>query len=380
MKAEDPVNLKNILKIPNFVAEGIKFHAAGKLYTPKPIFSTIRVTHRCDSRCLSCIFWKENKKFDELSPQIIETLYKDKLFSSLEMLTLSGGEATLRDDLADIAEAVLKSCRNIKGITLCTNGFNNRRVIRAVKNLLKVAQSRGNIKLYVSASLDGVGQLHETIRGVPDAFEKVTKTLADLKKIQQKNNLFLSVNCTVQPLNVPHLKEIVDYGEKNNLSLTFSPICTSEVFTDDEELKEQLQFSPEQLADLQKIIKNELMPRLRTFNRAFWQDYLNLINGAKRRVPCLLLNHYLQIDANGFMRGCDFDSRFIYGHIKDSEPHQIWFSEKSGNMRRTIKKDYCPRCTVNCNAGYSLAREFFYYARYLSSEKFRHLIGKDILR
>lgn len=325
MKAEDPVNLKNILKIPRFVAGGIKFHAAGKLYIPKPVFSAVRVTHRCNARCLTCIFWKENKKSDELSPQIIEAFYKDKLFSELEMLTLSGGEATLRDDLADIAEAVLKSCRNLKGITLCTNGFDNRRVIRAVQNLLKLAQSRDNMRLYVSVSLDGVGQLHEKIRGVPDAFEKVTKTFADLKKIQQKNNLFLSVNCTVQPLNVPYLKEIVDYGEKNNLPLTFSPICTSEVFTDDEELKKRLQFSPEQLADLQKIIKDELLPRLRAFNRAFWRDYLNLINGAKRRVPCLLLNHYLQIDANGFMSGCDFASRFIYGHIKDSESHRIWF-------------------------------------------------------
>jgi MoaA/NifB/PqqE/SkfB family radical SAM enzyme len=228
--------------------------------------------------------------------------------------------------------------------------------------------------------LDGVGQLHEKIRGVPDAFEKVTKTLSDLKIIQKKDDLFLSVNCTVQPLNIPRLKEIVDYGEKNNLPLTFSPICTSEVFTDDEELKKHLQFSPAQLDELQNIIRNELMPRLRTFNRAFWQDYLNLINGAKRRVPCLLLNHYLQIDANGFMRGCDFDSRFIYGHITDSNPHGIWLSEKVRNLRSMIKKDYCPRCTVNCNVGYSLAKGFFYYARYLSSEKFHHLIGKNIFR
>lgn len=49
-------------------------------------------------------------------------------------------------------------------------------------------------------------------------------------------------------------------------------------------------------------------------------------------------------------------------------------------MRRMVKKDFCPRCALHCNAGYSLAREFFYYARYLSSEKFHHLIGTDMLR
>ncbi|MGB5219261.1 MAG: radical SAM protein [Smithella sp.] len=380
MKSEDPVNLKNILKIPRFIIEGIKFHAAGKLYSPKPTFSTIRVTHRCNSRCPSCIFWKENNKCDELSPQSIEALFKDKLFSSLEMLTLSGGEATLREDLADIAEGVLKSCRNIRGITLCTNGFDNRRVIHAVKNLLKLAQGRGNIKLYVSVSLDGIGHLHGKIRGVPDAFEKVTKTLTDLKEIQQNDNLFLSVNCVVQPLNVLHLKEIAAYGEENNLPLTFSPICVSDVFTNDEDVKKHLQFSPKQLAELQKIIKNELMPRLRTFDRAYWQDYFNLSMGAKRRLPCLLLHHYLQIDARGVMRGCDFDSRFIYGHIKESEPHQIWFSKKSRNMRRTIKNNDCHQCALHCNVGYSLAKEFFYYARYLLLEKFHHLSRKNIFR
>ncbi len=380
MRSEDPVNLRNIFKIPRFIIEGIKFHAAGTLYIPKPVFSTIRVTHRCNSRCPACIFWKENHKLDELSPQSIEALFKDKLFSSLEMLTISGGEATLRDDLADIAKGVLKSCRNIRGITLCTNGFDNQRVIHVVKNLLTLARDRGNINLYVSVSLDGIGDLHGEIRGVPDAFEKVAKTLADLKKIQHTDNMFLSVNCVVQPLNVSHLKEIAIYGQENKLPLTFSPICTSDIFTNDEGLKKHLQFSPAQLDELHKIIKNELMPFLRTFNRAFWQDYFNLINGASRRVPCLLLHHYLQIDARGVMRGCDFDSRFIYGHIQDSEPHRMWFSEKSQNMRRMIKKDSCPGCTVNCNVGYSLAREFFYYARYLSLEKFNHLIQKNIFR
>lgn len=356
--------------------EGIKFHAAGKLYVPKPTFSTIRVTHRCNSRCPSCVFWKESDKFQELTPNVIEALYQDKLFSSLEMLTLSGGEATLREDLAEIAEGVLKSCPNIRGITLCTNGFDNQRVIHAVKNLLKLTHSRRNIKLYISVSLDGIGHLHEIIRGVPDAFEKVTKTLADLKIIQQTNHLFLSVNCVVQPLNVLHLKEIAAYGEDNDLPLTFSPICVSDVFTNDEEVKKHLQFNPEQLDQLQKVIRNELLPRLRVFDRVFWHDYLNLINGAKRRVPCLLLNHYLQIDARGVMRGCDFDSRFVYGHIKESEPHRIWFSEKSRNMRDMIENNDCHRCTFHCNVGHSLAKEFFYYARYLFCEKLHHLIRK----
>lgn len=380
MKTEDPVNLKNILKIPLSIIDGIKFHAAGKLYIPKPTFSTIRVTHRCNSRCLSCIFWKEKDKFDELSPQIIEALYQDKLFSSLEMLTLSGGEATLREDLSEIAEGVLKSCPSIKGITLCTNGLDNQRVIHAVKNLLKLARNRGNIKLYVSVSLDGIDKLHEKIRGVPNAFEKVTKTIADLKLIQQTNNLFLSVNCVVQPLNVLHLQEIVAYGDEHNLPLTFSPICLSDVYTNDEEVKKHLQLSREQLNELQKIIKNELMPHLRNFDRAYWKDYFNIINGAKRRLPCLLLNHYLQIDARGFMRGCDYTSRFIYGHIKESKPHQIWFSEKGRMMRSIMKKNYCHQCILHCNVGYSLAKEFFYYARYLSLEKINHLIRKKIFR
>lgn len=377
IKSSNPVNFRNIVRLPAFLIGGIKFRAAGKFYTPKPLFSTIRVTHRCNARCVSCVFWKEKDRSLELSPHTIEEIYKDELFSSLEMLTLSGGEATLREDLADIAEAVLKSCRTIKGVTLCTNGFDNHRVIRAVNSLLQLVQRRGNIRLYVSVSFDGVGSLHERIRGVPDAFEKVTKTLADLKKYHQAGDLSLSVNGTVQPLNVSHLKEIVSYCETNKYPLSLSPICTSDIFTDDDESKKCLQFSPAQLKELQETVKNELLPRLRTFNRAFWQDYLRLINGAERRVPCLLLHHFFQIDASGDMRGCDFDNEFIYGNIRDAAPHRIWFSDSAKQLRDKIRKNDCPGCSVNCNVGYSLEKEFFYYARYLAKEKLQQWMGRD---
>lgn len=376
--SDNPVNVRNIVKIPKFIIDGIKFKAAGKLYTPKPLFSTIRVTHRCNSRCMSCVFWKENKTSVELSAEEIGRIYKNDLFSSLEVVTFSGGEATLRDDLAEIAHAILNHCRNVKTIALCTNGLDHDRVIRTVKGLLKLTESKKNVGLNISTSVDGIGKLQEVIRGVPNAFEKINKTIVGLQELQKSNQLFLSANCTVQPLNMLHLEEISIYGKKNNLPITFSPICTSDVFTDDNSLMEQLQFNAENSKVLLEIFKNKISPYLRTFNKAFWQDYFKIIHGSKRRVPCYLLNNYVQIDGNGIMRGCDFVENFIYGNIKKDEPDTIWFSDKAKRIRQHIKNNFCWKCTVNCNVGYSLSKEFFYYAKYLFKEKTNKLAGRDI--
>jgi len=39
----DRITAKTLLRLPSFVVSGVKYHAAGRFYVPKPLYSTIRV-------------------------------------------------------------------------------------------------------------------------------------------------------------------------------------------------------------------------------------------------------------------------------------------------------------------------------------------------
>ena len=344
---------------------------------PKPLFSTARITHRCNSRCLACTYWKENTADKELSPEEFAEIYKDPLFSSLEKITLSGGEPTLRDDLVDIADNILRSCRHIKRITLCTNGFDSERVIGAVRKLLQLRKEKRIPGLTVSVSLDGIGQLHEKIRRVPQAFEKVDTTISRLQKFQRSDDFILSIVCVVQPLNMFSLKELAIYGIKNNLPVSFVPICTSNVFVDDNARKKQMQFDSHTLEELQRIFENTLGPYLSTPVKAFWQDYFRVLHGLERRIPCYRAHYFVDVDIDGILRGCSFDNDLIYGYVKKDTPYNIWFSDKAKQIRLHIAGKYCPKCSIYCDVGTSFEKEFFYYAGYLLREKWRILTGRS---
>jgi MoaA/NifB/PqqE/SkfB family radical SAM enzyme len=374
VKNNNGLTLKNFMHLPSFVVNGIKFNAAGMLYTPKPIISSVIVTHRCNSRCIMCIFWKENNCPQDMTAEQIGNIYKDPLFSSLERLTLSGGEATLRDDLVDIADNILNSCQRIKEISLCTNGLDTDRVVDRVEKLLKLTRSRKVGKFSISTSIDGIGSLHETIRRVPQAFIKIDKTICELHKLQKIYPFYLSATCVVQPLNMLHLTDVLEYGHDHSLPLTFVPVCTSNTFTDKDTQRDRLQFSEKAKEELQNIFASRLMPHLSPPNKLFWREYFKINKGYQRHIPCFLLNHFAVVDYDGKMRICTADNSFALGSVKEKTPSEIWFSPQTKKLRRRIKAETCVKCTIHCDEAYSLSREFFYYARYLCINKWHDLI------
>jgi MoaA/NifB/PqqE/SkfB family radical SAM enzyme len=371
---QQAISAKHVLKLPAYLASGIKYHAAGKLYTPKPLHSTLTVTRRCNSRCIMCIYWKEHDGAPELSPAEIRDIFKDPVFSSLEYLTLSGGEATLRGDLLEITRTITEICPGIRNLALISNGLDTKKVIKQAQSILEYAQTK-NIDFAVSISLDGLGDLHEQIRGIPQAFNKVRATLTELQQLQHTHPFYLSLNCVVQPLNFVHLEAVAAFAAAMGMPLTFSPICTSNVFTDNQGSITRLQFSPSQLAQLKTLVDNNLQPYLSPSNAPFWQEYFQVLQGKKRRIPCFILNYFVNVDSDGSLRMCAADDSLVYGNVKNASPGKIWFSKESALLRKRAKRQYCDHCTIHCDIAKSLTLEFFYFTGYLLGKPWRQLFG-----
>jgi MoaA/NifB/PqqE/SkfB family radical SAM enzyme len=370
------VTAKNLMKLPLYLASGVKYHAAGRVYIPGPLVLNIRVTRRCNSRCIMCSDWKSPHDARELTLDEIREIVSNRLFKSVEKVSLSGGEPTLRDDLIDIAQTAVERLPRIKEIIYLTNGLEPDLIIPKAKELLMLVRSSGSIKLSMSVSIDGCGETHEQIRRVPDAFERVGETLRRLKDLQRTTPFYLGCVCVVQPLNVGNLVQVSDFCQGLDLPLTLVPVWPGRLFVDSVAASDALRMTGAQLDSLENVLQHEIQERLLPANIPFWREYFKITGGEKRKLPCFLLHHYARLDADGTLGACYVDSSTEYGSALDKPADVLWYSDHAKEKRKKIRAQFCPDCTIYCDLVFTFSHEFFYYAKFLLKEKSRKLLGK----
>jgi Fe-coproporphyrin III synthase len=167
------------------------------LPTIDPIVSLPIVTllpfSRCNCRCAMCDIWKE-KNGVALSRHDVERLLPDLRRLGTRRVVLSGGEPLMHPDLFGLA-ALLKGAGI--GLTLLSSGLLLERFAT------KIAATFDDVVV----SLDGPPGVHDAIRGVPGAFERLRRGVATLRAGSPVP--FLSGRCTVQLGNLARLRQTV---------------------------------------------------------------------------------------------------------------------------------------------------------------------------
>ncbi len=151
------------------------------------------VFSRCNCRCVMCDIWKRTvpRHFDtrDLARQL-EAI--DRL--RVEWVVLTGGEPLMHPDLFQLC-APLKQ-RGIR-LTLLTTG-------------LLLDRFAGDIVRYVDeiiVSLDGPPEIHDRIRRVPGAFERLAAGIRSVRNL--RSEFPVSARSTIQRLNCAHLARTV---------------------------------------------------------------------------------------------------------------------------------------------------------------------------
>lgn len=370
---QDQVSLRNLLRLPYYLTRGIGYHTAGHLHIPKPSYATLRVTGRCNSRCTMCSVWK-NIDNRELSIGEIRGILRNPLFNSIEKFVLAGGEPTLREDLAEIAAVILESCPKLREMVVLTNGLEPTLVEQRVKEV-QALPGFGNLPIFaVSVSLDGFGDTHEKIRRVPDAFKRVKATITRLQEISMQTPLYLCSTCVVQPSNVDGLFKLWEFSRDTGFPLIFSPVCTSDAFIEDSGSRNTLVLQHEHLEAIKLLLNDQLKSGLKPSNLPFWREYFNIVGGDKRRLPCHLTHYAANIDSDGTMFLCSADSSLVYGSVLETAPDELWYSRAARELRKRVKREFCPKCTISCDLAFCFSHEFFYYAKFLLREKIKRLL------
>lgn len=202
---------------------------------------------RCNCRCIMCDIWKANSEKRELSTEDIQKHITAFQKLNVKRVALSGGEALMHSNLWALCGA-LKSI-GVK-ISLLSTG------ISLKSNAAEVTQYVDD----VIVSLDGIPTVHNQIRNIPHAFEKLAE---GVKAIKELNPLFkVTGRCVIQQSNFRDFEGILETASQLGLDqISFLPAdVSSTAFNRPEpwgvERVTQVTLNTNEVEELEGIIKN----------------------------------------------------------------------------------------------------------------------------
>src|SRR5580698_1004045 len=169
-------------------------------------------TGRCNSRCVSCDWWRQSGA-DDLTLAEIREMAEALPALGTRVVAFSGGEPLLRTEVFDAAELF-----RAQGMTL--------HLLTSGVLLERFADRVGRQFSRVCISLDATtGPLYERIRGV-DALATVCKGIARLRATAPE--VALTARATLHRANFRELPRLIDYAKSLELDgISFLPADVS---------------------------------------------------------------------------------------------------------------------------------------------------------
>lgn len=300
-----------------------------------PIDCVLAVTYRCNSRCTMCDIWKLKDTAE------LELEYFKKLPPSLRDINVSGGEPFLRQDIVELVRILHKTCPKAR-IVISTNGYLTDLIKEKMREILKYAPNVG-----VGVSFDGIGEMHDKIRGIPGGFNLAIKTVKVLHEELGMKNLRLAF--TVSKQNVEHLSKVYDLSRELGVQFTMALAQSSEFFFGGKQVEESpdVNILEEQF---NHVIRNELkswQPK-RWVRAYFTKSLLNFAITGRQALPSRAGKDFFFLDPFGNVYPSVVHNA-IMGNVHEKGFEEIWNSPEAEVAREKVseaKQDVWMICTA----------------------------------
>ena len=151
-------------------------HFFVKNLSPFPVDVSLKVTEKCNSRCITCNVWREQAEKKDLTIEEIESIFHQLKGAKIKTISFYGGEPLLRKDIGDLIRSAKKIIKGVK-ILIITNAV-------LLKDKAEEISCAGVD--VVCVSLDGIGETDEKIRGFSGHYQKAIEGIRRLKEVDKK--------------------------------------------------------------------------------------------------------------------------------------------------------------------------------------------------
>jgi MoaA/NifB/PqqE/SkfB family radical SAM enzyme len=307
----------------------------------------------CNCRCVMCDIWKGNPNLKQLNETDIAGLLSTFKKYQTQRVVMSGGEALLNPQFFRFCE-ILKH-QNIK-ISLLSSGLT---IKRNAPQLVKWVDD-------IIVSLDGDGVLHDRIRNIPGAFNKLKEGIDSVRVINPQFQI--TGRSVIHRLNFRNWSGIIRAAKEIHLdSISFLPADVSSAAFNRETIwaadrQQEILIAESDLGELQEILDDIIVQ----FSVEFKQHFISESPQKLQKIIYYYSAYYgfnefpykkcnapwvsTVIEADGTVRPCFFHE--AYGNIKMNSLDSIINSTNAIQFRKNLdmdKNETCLKCVCYLN-------------------------------
>jgi MoaA/NifB/PqqE/SkfB family radical SAM enzyme len=274
------------------------------------------------------------------------------LGDELEYLGLTGGEPTTLKHFDELAAFAIAQCPHLGEVSYNTNGFATARAVRDVEHLLEVTEPRG-IRLRLYVSLDGVGAVHDTVRGVAGVFERTVRTILELKEVAAGRNCDLSINSVITRQNADSVDATFRYAHEIDVPINFSLVMNTDVCINSADSEVAFEILPEQIPELRQVLARiRMLVRLAapgSLEQQYYDHVLGMLDRRPRRLGCPFAEAAgCLIDPWGDVYPCGVSKSLHMGNLREQTFAEIWHDEGTWRRLDGALPAHCQQCESNC--------------------------------
>ena len=174
------------------------------------------LTERCSSKCVHCDIWRNRgvergPGFDDWCRLMDEI----RQWLGPVDVVLTGGEALLKPFTVDLAGYASSIGLRVE---VLTHGYWKDQDL-----IGRLALSRPR---RVTLSLDGIGELHDAVRGRPGFFERTSASIETLLRMRRERDLHYEVllKTVIMSANLHGLDDVARYATEHGVDVLYQPI------------------------------------------------------------------------------------------------------------------------------------------------------------
>jgi MoaA/NifB/PqqE/SkfB family radical SAM enzyme len=306
--------------------------------------------NQCNCRCVMCDIWRIRAP-REITPADLDRQLASFRELGVRWIVFTGGEPQMHGQLSSLAKML--RAEGIR-VTMLTAGL----------LLESHAESIAATIDDVIVSLDGPPAVHDHIRRVPHAFERIAAGVAELRNFRP--DMQVRARCTIQKANHLSLREVVQSAKKIGLnSISFlAADLTSDAFNRSQgwtpQHQDRVALNADEVEDLDAEIERLISEHSPDLGSGFVVESASKL----RRIVLHFRAHLGQaqqvaprcnapwvsavVEASGDVRPCFFHPSF--GNIHNQSLHEIVNSPEALKFRANLDvatNPICRRCVCS---------------------------------
>ena len=309
----------------------------------KPLVIQMPITSRCNSRCVTCNVWKHHERID-IDDTALKECLKDPFFSEVKSVGLNGGEFSLVPRFKEILDA-LDSLPKLKYVYLISNGLAGQRIKEYTEYAKHYLSAKG-IRVSLCISIDGIGEVHDKIRGIEGNFTRSKHLIEDILKDSDKYCDQLTIGHTLSRFNIARVYELDAIESLFNIPIDIHLAVPNKrigTFTDADRYDVLADEETRQLA-AEFFFSRFLKAESYHLKARYYANYYYLSHNGKGRLSnCFYRFRDITIDENLNMSLCATASESL-GNLKGESASILAKSKRAKKEVRRLKKECCNRC------------------------------------